>query len=76
MSILTTSTLVTEDSEEAIQVSAKKLERVTYIQYPITFLDGVTQDGPVLDPVLALLDLGNEVNVIHLAFTERLGLVV
>ena len=29
-----------------------------------------------LDFVLALLDLGSEVNVIHPAFAERLGLVM
>ena len=76
MSISTTSTSVTEDSEETILVSAKELERVTCIQYPIAFPGGVTQDGLALGPVLALLDSGSEVNVMHLAFAERLGLVV
>ena len=42
----------------------------------MTFPGGVTQDGSVLDPVLALLDLGSEINAIHPAFAERLGLVV
>ena len=75
-SVLTTSTLVTEDSKEAILVSVKELERVTCIQYPIAFPDGVTQDGSALDPVLALFHLGSEVNAMHPAFAERLGLVM
>ena len=73
---LTTSTLVTKDSEEAILVSVKELERVTYIQYLITFPGGVTQDGSTLDPILALLDSGSEVNALHPAFAEKLGLVM
>ena len=40
--VSTTSTLVTEDGKETILVSAKKLEQVTCIQYPIGFLGGVT----------------------------------
>ena len=76
MSVSTTSTSVTEDSEEAILVSTKELERVTCIQYLIAFSDGVTQDGSALDPVLALLDSGSEVNAMYPAFAERLGLVV
>ena len=75
-SVLTTSTLVTEDSEEAILVSVKELEQVTCIQYLIAFPGGVTQDGLALGPVSALLDLGSEVNAMHPAFAERLGLVV
>ena len=67
---------MTEDSEEAILVNAKELEQETCIQYLITFPGGVTQDGSALDLVSALLDLGSEVNVMHLAFAERLGLVV
>ena len=39
--VLTTSTMVTEDSEEAILISAKELEQVMYIQYYIAFLGGV-----------------------------------
>ena len=76
MSVSTTSTSVTEDSEEATLVSAKELERVTCIQYPIAFPGGVTQDGSALGPVSALLDSGSEVNAMHPAFAERLGLVV
>ena len=76
MLVSTTSTLVTEDSEEAILVSAKELERVTCIRYPIAFPGSVTQDGSVLGPVLALFNLGSEVNVMHPAFAEKLGLVV
>ena len=76
MSVSTTSTSVTEDSEEATLVSAKELERVLCIQYPIAFPGSVTQDGSTLDPVTALLDLGSEVNVMHPAFTEKLGFVV
>ena len=76
MSVLTISTLVTEDSEEAILASAKELKQVTYIQYPIIFPGGVTQDGAALDSVSALLDLGSKVNAMHSAFVERLGLVV
>ena len=74
-SVSTTSTLVTENSEEAILVNVKKLEQVTYIQYSIAFPDGVTQDSSVLDPMLALSDSGSEVNAIHPAFAEKLGLV-
>ena len=76
MSVSTTSTSVTEDSEEATLVSVKELEQVTCIQYPITFPGRVTQDGSALHPVSALLDLSNEVNPIHVAFVERLGLVM
>ena len=76
MSVSTTSTLVTEDSEEAILASVKELERVTCIQYPITFPASVTQDGVALDPVSAYLDLGSKVNAMHPAFAEKLGLVV
>ena len=67
---------MTEDSEEAILVSAKELEQVTCIQYPITFPGGVTQDGSILDSVSALLDSGSKVNAIHPAFAKRLGFVV
>ena len=76
MSVSTTSTSVTEDSEEATLVSDKELERVTCIQYPIAFPGSVTQDSLALGPVLALLDLGSEVNAMHPAFAKRLGLVV
>ena len=67
---------MTEDSKETILISVKELEQVTCIQYPINFLGGVTQDGSALDPVLALLDSGSEVNTMHPAFTERLDLVM
>ena len=67
---------MTEDSEEAILVSVKELERVTCIQYLIAFLSGVTQDGSALNSVSALLDSDSEVNVMHPAFLERLGFVV
>ena len=75
-SVSRTSTSITEDSKEAILISVKELEQVTYIQYPITFPSGVTQDSSAMDPVSALLDLGSEVNTMHLAFAERLGLVL
>ena len=68
--------MVTEDSEKAILVSAKELKQVTCIQYPIAFPGGITQNGSALDPVSALLDSGSEVNAMHPAFVERLGLVV
>ena len=71
-----TSTSVTGDSEEAILVSSKELERVTYIQYPIAFQDNETQDGSALNYVLAFFDSGSEVNTMYLIFTKRLGLVV
>ena len=74
--ISTTSTLMTENSEEAILVSAKELEQVTYIQYPIIFHDGVTQDGSVLDSVSILFDSGSEVNTIDPTFVENLGFVM
>ena len=67
---------MTEDSEEAILVSAKELEQVMCIQYPIVFPGDVTQNSSALDSVSALLDSGSEVNAMHLAFAERLGLVV
>ena len=65
-----------KDSEEVILISAKELERVTYIQYPIVFLGGIIQDGSALASVSTILDSSNEVNVMHPAFAERLGLVV
>ena len=40
--VSTTFTLVTKDSEEVIFVSAKELEQVTFIQYPITISGSVT----------------------------------
>ena len=76
MSVSTTSTSVTEDSEEATLVNAKELEQVTCIQYLIAFPGGVTQDGSALGPVSALLDSGSEVNTMHPAFAKKLGLVV
>ena len=74
-SVSTSSTLVTENNKKAI-IGAKELESVTYIQYLIIFLGSVTQNGSTLDHVLALLDLGSEVNVIHPIFAKKLGLVV
>ena len=76
MSVSTTSTSVTEDSEEAILVNVKELEQVTYIQYFIVFPGGVTQDDSALDPVSALFDSSSEVNAMHPVFAERLGLVM
>ena len=46
------------------------------IQYPIAFPSSVTQDGSVLDFLSALLDSGSEINAIHPAFVEKLGLMV
>ena len=46
------------------------------IQYSIAFPGGETQDGSALGPVSALLDSGSEVNAMHPAFAERLGLMV
>ena len=46
------------------------------IQYSIAFPSSVTQNGLALDPLLALLDSGNEVNAMYPAFAERLGFVV
>ena len=71
-----TSISVTENSEETILVSVKELEWVTCIQYPIAFSGGINQDGSALNPVSALLNLSSEVNVMHLAFAKRLGLVM
>ena len=68
--------MMTENSDKVILVSAKKLKQVIYIQYPITFPNGITLHSSALDLVSALLDLGNKVNVIHPAFIERLGLVI
>ena len=67
---------MTEDSEDAILVSAKELEQVTGIQYLIAFPSGITQNGSILGLVSALLDSSSEVNAMHPAFVERLGLVV
>ena len=67
---------VTEDSGEAILVSAKKLEWVTCIQYLIVFQDGVTQDGSALNPMSALFDSGNEVNAIYPTYAEKVDLVM
>ena len=74
--VLTTSLLVIENSEKAILVSAKELEQIMCIQYPIIFPGGIIQDGLILNLVSALLDSGSKVNVMHLAFAERLSLVV
>ena len=74
--VLTISTSVIEDSEKAILVSVKELEQVMCIQYLIAFPGSVTQDGSALNPVSALLDSGSEINAMHLAFVEGLGLVV
>ena len=74
--ISTIFTLVTEGSEEAILVSVKELEQVTYIRYLIDFLDDVSQDGSALHLVSTLLDLGSEVNAMHPIFAEKLGFVV
>ena len=76
MSVLTTFTLVTENSEEAILVSVKELEQIMCIQYPIIFLDDIIQDSSALDLILALLDLGSEVNAIHPNFAKKLGFVM
>ena len=76
MLVLTTSTLVTEDSEKAILVNAKELKQVIYIQYLITFPGSITKDGSTLDLVLALLDSGSGVNIIYPTFVEKLGFVV
>ena len=76
MLVLTTSTLVIENSEKAILVDAKNLEQVTCIRYLIAFLVNVTQDGSAFNFVLALLDLGNQVNTMHLALAKKLGLVM
>ena len=73
---MTTSTLITKNNEEAILVSAKELEQVTCIQYPIIFQGDITQDSSVLDSMLALLDSSSEVNVIHPTFVEKLGFMV
>ena len=74
--VLIISTSVTEDNEKIILVSAKELEQIIYIQYPIAFLGGITQDCLILDSVLALFDSSNEVNIIHLTFAKKLGLVM
>ena len=42
----------------------------------MAFPGDVTQDGLVLDPMSALFNSGNEVNVMDLAFTEKLGFVM
>ena len=68
--------LGTEDSKEAVLINAKELKQVTYIKYFITFLGDVTQDGSEQDLILAFFDLSNEVNILHPAFAESLGLVV
>ena len=67
---------MTKDSEEAILVSAKELEQVMCIQYPIIFPGGITQDGLALDLLLALFHSNNEVNAMYLAFIKILGLVI
>ena len=76
MLVWTISTLMTDDSEEVILVSAKKLKQVICTLYFLTFQGGVIQVGLALDSVLTLLDLGNEVNAIYPAFAKKLGFVV
>ena len=71
-----TPTLVIENNEKAILVSAKELEQITYIQYLIAFSGSITQDDSTLDLVLALFDLDSEVIIMHPIFAERLGSVV
>ena len=67
---------MTENSEEAILVSVKKLEQVTCIQYLIVFPGGVTQDCSALDPVSALIDSGSGVNTMYPTFAKKLGFAV
>ena len=67
---------MTEDSEEAILVGAKKMEQIMYIRYLIVFPGGVTQDSSALNLLLVLFDSGSEVIAMHLAFAKKLGLVV
>ena len=76
VSVLTIFMLATEDSEEAILVSAKELERVMCIQYSITFQGSVTHNSSALDFVSALFDISSEVNAIHPTFAKKLGLVL
>ena len=76
VSILTISTSVTKDSKEVILASAKDLKQIMCIQYSIIYPSYKTQDGSVLDSILALFDSGSKLNVMHLAFAEKLGLVV
>ena len=76
MSVLTTSMLVTEDSEEVILINTQKFEQVTCIRYLIAFPGSVTQDGSALDLVLVLFNSSSEVNIIHPAFAKKLGLVM
>ena len=62
-SISATSTSTTVAREEA-------LERVPCIHYPVQF------KGTDRAPVQALIDLGSEVNAVHLSFVKQLGLPI
>ena len=65
-----------ENSEEAILVSAKELEQIMCIQYPIAFPGNITQDSSVLNSMSALFNSGSEVNIMYPTFAERLSFVV
>ena len=65
-----TSTLVTENSEEAILVSVKELEPVMCIQYLIAFPGSKTQDGLALDPVSELFNSDSKVNAMQSALQK------
>ena len=44
------------------------LERIPYIHYPVRFLEGQGQEQ-----IKVLLDSGNKINAMSLAYVERLG---
>ena len=67
---------MTEDSENAILVSAKELEQLMCILYLIAFLSDLTKDGSALDPERAFFDSSSEVNAMHPAFAKKSGLVM
>ena len=67
---------MTKNSKKAILVSTKELKQMIYIQYPIVFLESITKDNLALNLVLALFDLSGEINVIHLTFAKKLGLII
>ena len=65
MTILVTTTLVTIAREKTVGENlGSNLAQVPYICYPINF-------GK--KSVSTLLDLGSEVNVVHLTFVKELG---
>lgn len=71
MTVLAIFMSITEDSKQAILVSAKHLQQLTYIQYPIAF-----QIGLISDLISAFFNSNSEINVMHLIFAKKRGFMI